>query len=83
MLKRFGIFLMVKLMLMEVPNDEYGAPWNDMDFERTVTITVKVTIPVSFKGPANISESMIRLAVVQKIKDDLESTIYDDFITEF
>lgn len=70
-------------MLMEVPNDEYGAPWNDMNFERTVDITITVTIPVSFKGPANISESMIRLAVAEKIKEDLGNTIYDEYGLDF
>lgn len=60
----------------EVDTNEYGAPWNQIDKEVYVTITVRACIGVSFPGPANISESQIKTAVSEQIKEHFSNTDY-------
>lgn len=61
---------------MEVPNNEFGAPWNDVEKEVYVTITLRTCVTASFKGPSNPSQHDIEKVVKEHIKDAFASTDY-------
>ena len=57
-----------------VSDSTYGAPWNDIEEEREVTITLKACISVSFQGPARISEYEIVESIKKVGEEDLKKT---------
>lgn len=60
-----------------VSDSTYGAPWNDIDEKREVTITLKACISVSFQGPARISEYEILQSIKDVVEEDLKKTVED------
>ena len=60
-----------------VSDSTFGAPWNDIEIEKEVVITLKTTLQVSFQGPAQISDEQILEAMKEVIKEDLKKTQED------
>jgi hypothetical protein len=63
-----------------VSDSTYGAPWNDIEIDKTVIITLKVNIITSFQsfqGPDKIETEQILNSIKSIIKEDLKNTSED------
>lgn len=60
-----------------VSDSTYGAPWNDVEIEKEVTITLKSFITTSFPGPAQIEDSQVLESIKEIVKEDLKKTSED------
>ena len=60
-----------------VSDSTYGAPWNDVEEEREVTITLKVITSVSFPGPSQPSEEEVLESIKKIVEEDLKKTSED------
>lgn len=60
-----------------ISDSTYGAPWNNVEEEREVTITLKAVIGTSFPGPSQYSEEEILESIKQIVEEDLKKTSED------
>lgn len=58
-------------------HDTYGAPWNEIEIEKEVTVVVKTTVHLSFPGPDKIDQEDINEAVKEQINEDFRKMDYD------
>ena len=57
-----------------ISDSTYGAPWNNVEEEREVTITLSASIVASFQGPDKITEEQILEAIKEIVQRDLSIT---------
>lgn len=60
-----------------VSDSTYGAPWNDVEIEETVIITLKAFITTSFPGPTQIEDELVLKSIKSIIEEDLKKTSED------
>lgn len=60
-----------------VSDSTYGAPWNNVEEEREVTITLKAVISTSFPGPSQYSEEKVLESIKKIIEEDFKKTSED------
>lgn len=56
-----------------VSDNTYGAPWNDIEIEKEIEITLNCVVSFSFLGPQKITDEMIKERINIEIKEGFNS----------